>query len=285
MDRTRTIIDLLKLITNIKTTDKELISFIESNKIHVNTYLPCINNDGEMPLIFYCCSTPRFPNLFNYLVERNVDVTAEMNTKDPIELLYYSQTEYIPTLISRGAVLSQELFKTNGKKLLIGGNIKKLMVLYKYGAIQKSQLTDLINIENLIFDICDRLYERMFFICKNSDSIDVFTKNYKDTMKNYLDCYKLIFMNGTNINQVNANGELFFQQILNTYFTPLIEELIKYEPNLDVIDVIHHSNFDLNNRIVMRYFYNNENYEKIKEIINPLKIPQKIIIKNKKNKK
>lgn len=286
MDSVKIIIDLLKLITTSKSTSFDVIEYIKTYGINVNTYLPSLNGDGEIPLLYYCCSNLKYMDLFKFLISENVSIELEMNTKVRIELLYYSQTEYIPMLIKSGAKLNPEFIVDNGQKLLIGGNVKKLMVLYKYGAIAKEQLVELISVKNLVFSVIDRLYERMFFICQNSQTKDVFEKNYQETMKNYIDVYKLIFINGVHINQINIEtGERFIQQILNTYFMPLIEMILSFNPNLDEVSLMHHSNFNLTNRQIMKYFYNQESYEKITEMLRPHKLPQKIIMKKVSKKK
>ena len=64
---------------------------------------------------------------------------------------------------------TQVYLMENGEKLLVGGNVNKLMLLYKHGAISKDNLISLINKENILTNILERLYERVFFICRNKD--------------------------------------------------------------------------------------------------------------------
>ena len=102
---TNIVINLLKLITSIKTTSNDVILFLKKYNIDSNIYLPYMAEDGEIPLLFYCCANNKYNELFQYLLNNNVNVHNKMNTKNPIDLLYYSQIEYIPTLISKNVVL------------------------------------------------------------------------------------------------------------------------------------------------------------------------------------
>ena len=273
---TNIVINLLKLITSIKTTSNDVILFLKKYNIDSNIYLPYMAEDGEIPLLFYCCANNKYNELFQYLLNNNVNVHNKMNTKNPIDLLYYSQIEYIPTLISKNVVLSKETFLINGEKLLIGGNIKKLMLLYKYNAIDKNDLLTLIHTNNLLFNVLERLYERIFFICKNSNNNELLRSNYNDTIKNYSDVFKLILTNGVNINQLNNNSIPFMQDVLNTYIYDIIKVLLQYNPELDDVNLIHYSNFDLTNRQIMSFLYNKDNYENISNLLREYKIPVKI---------
>jgi hypothetical protein len=278
------IINLLKLITSNKSKSEDIIEFMTINKINPNIYLPMMNGKGEMPILYYCCSNLKYEMLFNYLVNMNVDVTQEMkidnnSNEESIELLYYSQLEYIPYLIKLGSKINESKFIENGEKLLVGGNVNKLMLLYKYGAISKDNLITLINKENILSNILDRLYERVFFICRNKDMTndEYFKKNLSETMINYSNVFRLFLNNGILLTTT------FIQMLLNTYFIDIIELVLKSNNNYDLdddnINFLHYSNFDITNRQVMSIYYNNDNYERINSLVIQYKLPKKVIVK------
>jgi len=284
------IIHLLKLITSNKSKSEDIIEFMRNNNISPNIYLPMMNGKGEMPILYYCCSNLKYEMLFNYLVNMNVNVTQEMkidvNDREqtenlvPIELLYYSQLEYIPFLIKLGCKINETQFIENGEKLLVGGNVNKLMLLYKHGAISKNDLINLINRENILINILERLYERVFFICKNKNMTNEtnFKKNLSDTMVNYSNVFRLFLNNGIILTPS------FIQMLLNTYFIEIIELVLNFNNNSydldnDNINFLHYSNFDITNRQVMNIYYNNENYDRINELITQYKLPKKVIVK------
>src|SRR5690349_40536 len=104
-DPMRILINLLKLLMNPSVESKTLITYIEEHQVDPNTYLPSLHNEMQLPLIYYCCSHPNLSDFFFYLLEKGVNLNAEMVCEDPthrIELLYYSQIQYIPTLIEKG---------------------------------------------------------------------------------------------------------------------------------------------------------------------------------------
>jgi hypothetical protein len=168
----------------------------------------------------------------------------------------------------------------NGEKLLVGGNVNKLMLLYKHGAISKDNLISLINKENILTNILERLYERVFFICRNKDMTNeiYFKKNLSETMINYSNVFRLFLNNGIILTST------FIQMLLNTYFIEIIELVLNfknsnYDLDNDNINFLHYSNFDITNRQVMNIYYNDENYERINSLVIQYKLPKKVIIK------
>ncbi len=293
VDQARILIDLGKLIMKPNVSSGQLIEYLEKYPIDPNTYLLSPHRDMQIPLIYHCCSNPDLTEFFNYLLNKGVNVLAEMVCEsDPslqIELLYYSQTQYIPTLIRKGCRLRPEGIGPCGEKLLIKGNITKLMTLYKHGAVTKTDLLQLTQRPYLIFRVLDHLYERMFNLCqanmkKNKDGslteaqITELRPLIEEVMKNYMNVFKLFFKNGISVNQLE-NGETFLQKVLNTYFIELIKLTIEYQPNYDHIDFLHYSNFQLTNRQVMTFFYNDANHKLIQEFLKDKIVPEKINVK------
>jgi hypothetical protein len=268
IDPIKILVSLLKLILSPSVNSNTLIQYIEKHQIDPNTYLPSLQSDLQIPLIYYCCSNPNLIDFFHYLLDRNVNLNAQMScNSDPslqIELLYYSQIQYISTLI--------------GIKLLKKGNINKLYILYKYNAIKKHELLKITQEPGLIFQILDHLYERIYTLCQQIKQEEKLNKLTNEIMKNYLNVFKLFFKNGVSVNQID-NNESFLQRVLNTYFFEVIELTINYQPDFDHVDFLHYSNFDLTNRQVMKIYYNDQTYEKILEYLKDKIPPQKINIK------
>jgi len=281
-DPMRTLIDLLKLLMNPSIDSRTLINYVEQYCIDPNTYLPAIRGNTQIPLIYYCCSNPNLTEFFFYLLEKQVNVHAQMICEDDptqqIELLYYSQIQYIPTLIEKGCQLDPNNIPINAEKLLIKGNITKLITLYKHGAISKDHLLKITQKSGLIFRILDHLYERVYMLCQQIPDESKLKDVVHEIMKNYINVFKLFFKNGISINQLE-NGETFLQRVLNTYFVDMITLCLEYQPNFDHVDFLHYSNFDLTNRQVMKIFYNDTVYNEIQDLIKDKIIPQKINIK------
>ena len=220
-------------------------------------------------------------------LSRHVDLNLPMLCKDPshcIELLYYSQIRYIPLLIENGCKLDPRNIIHNIERLVLNGNINKLIALYRYGAITKDQLIPLFNIPFLIFRILDQLYEKIFAISQKISEEQKFNEVYGEIIKNYVNTFKFFYKNGINFNQVES-GESFFQRVMNTYFADLISYVISCNINLDTIELTHYSNFDLINREVMRYIYNEGNYRKLHTLVDDKITPKKIIRKKNLTKK
>lgn len=281
-DPMRILIGLLKLLMSNQPDSKSIILYVENNHIDPNTYLPSVHQqDIQMPLIYYCCSNPDLMDFFLYLIGKNTNINATMICeKDPtqqIELLYYSQIVYIPTLIEKGCHLDPSKIPMCGEQLLIKGNITKLIALYKHGALNKDQLLQIIHRPGLLFRVLDYLYERVYSLCQQNMNEEHQKKIINEIIKNYLNVFKLFLKNGININQIE-NNETFLQRILNTYFYEIIDLTLQYQPNYDNIEFLHYSNFDLTNRQVMKTIYTDENYQRIQSLLKS-QIPQKIIKK------
>lgn len=286
-DPMRILIDLLKLLSKADINSNTLIDFIERNSIHPDTYLPGIHGQSEMPLIYYCCQNTNLEDFFSYLLKKQVNLMSPMiceNSNENIELLYYSQINYIPTLIEYGCRLNPELIPMSCEKLLIKGNINKLIILYKHGAITKDQLINVTQRPGLIFRILDHLYERIYILCQKINDQTKLKELIKDIMNNYLNVFKLFFKNTVNINQIE-NDETFVQRVLNTYFIDLIKLVIQYQADFSRAEFLHYSNFDLSNRQVMHLFYNDENYQNIYNLIRDKILPDKINVKKPNHKK
>jgi hypothetical protein len=287
-DPMRVLIDLLKLLMKPTIDSKTLIDYVEKYRINPDTYLPGFDSQSQIPLIYYCCSNPSLIDFFIYLISKSVNIHARMVCEDDpsqeIELLYYTQVNYIPTLIDRGAKLNPQLIPQSCEKFLLKGNITKLIALYKHGAITKDQLLFVTQSPKLIFRVLDHLYERIYSICQQSPQRGTLQTDPKlisatnEIMKNYINVFKLFFKNGANINQIDGN-ETFVQRVLNTYFIDLIRLVVDYNPNFDSVDFLHYSNFDLTNRQIMKIYYNDQNFEEINEFLKDKIVPQKINIK------
>jgi hypothetical protein len=280
-DPARVLINFLRMIMDPAIDSQTLIKYVEYFRIDPNTYLPSVREGIQMPLIYYCCSNPNLTDFFIYLLNHKVNLFAPMICENPehqIELLYYSQVQFIPTLVEHGCKLNESMVPINGRKLLIKGNITKLMVLYKNKVISKDQLLAIINEPGLVFRVLDHLYERIYVMCQEVKDSTQLKRLIGETMKNYVNIFKLFFKNGVNVNQIEE-GDTFLQRVLNTYFYELVALTVEYNPNFDRAEFLHYSNFDLTNRQVMSAVYNDENYQKIMDIIKDKVITLRIIKK------
>jgi hypothetical protein len=280
-DPTRILIGLLKMMMTPQIKSSALIRYIETWHISIDTYLPSLRGETQMPLIYHCCSLPHLSDLFTYLIDNGVNLTNPMICPDPtqqIELLYYSQLIYIPTLIAKGCRLDPHQVPVMVEKLLVGGSIDKLMTLYKYSAITKEQLLMILHLEGLLFRVLNRLYEKVHELSQQVQERERFERLYNELMKSYLNIFKLFFKNGVTINQIDE-GESFVQKTLNTYFIPLIQLVFTYQPELNSEELLHYSNFALTNRQVMCFIYTEDNYKTIKQMIKDKLVPKKINIK------
>ena len=266
---------LLKLIYQPENSGQNIIQYLEQNNINVNIYLPRLDRSDDhliyMPLIYFCCSSELLSELFLYLLDKKVDLHAHIISDDQnedIELLYYSQPKYIPLLIEHGCQLEPTKIGTNLEKLLVGGNMVKIMLFYKHNVLTKDQILQTLNHPSILFKILERLYERVYQISQRcSDNLIQFTHFYDELLNNYLNVFKFCFKNHVSFNQT-LDGQSFTQRILNTYFLPLITYVLDVvKPKLDNEEFYHYSNFGLDNRQVMKFIYNEENFQKIYRIV------------------
>lgn len=281
LDPARILINLLKMLTVQSADSQTIIKYMEQYHISPDTYLPSIRGDIQIPLIYYCCSNTTLSDLFCYLIEKGVNVNTHMLCEDQskcIELLYYSQIQYIPTLISHGCRLHPSNILESVEKLVIRGNITKLITLYKYKAITKEQLSPIITKNGLLFRILDQLYEKVYIISQQTPDETKFKSIYSEIMKNYINTFKFFIRNGANINQIE-NNESFVQKVLNTYFIELIQFVINCHPEINNEELLHYSNFGLLNRQVMKFIYNDTNFKTIEGMVREILIPKKINIK------
>jgi hypothetical protein len=195
-----------------------------------------------------------------------------------IDLIYYSQIPYIRLLVENGARANPLTVAENIEKLMIKGNISKLIALYKHGALCKEQILPVLQKKGLIFRVLDQLYEKVFTMSQQVEDKVKFTGIYDTIIKNYINTFKFCFKNGVSYNQVE-NGDSFTQKVLDTYFIQLIQFVISYQSSLDTEELLHYSNFDLLNRQVMKYIYNDQNYVLIGSLIKDKVTPKKIIVK------
>lgn len=269
-------IELLRLL--MSADSKQIIQFMDQFRISPDVYLPSVDGMTQLPLIYYCCSNPLMTDLFLYLLEKKVNLRQPIICQDPcqqIELLYYSHVQYIPLLVEHGCRLDPSRILKSAEKLLIRGNINKLIVLYKQKVITKAHLEPLFKKDDLIFRVLDQLYEKVYYLSQQTKTEEQFNQFYDELLINYIKTYKFFFKNGVNFNQLE-NQEPFVQKVLNTYFYPLIEYILKCQPVLDNVELLHYSNFDLNNRQVMKNIYTETNYQKIKTLLKGYTCPRKI---------
>lgn len=276
------VVNLVKLLMSPKSTSGDIIRYLEQYHINPNISLPNLQCDTQLPLIYYCVSNPKFDDLFEYLMSHGVQLNLMMESDrldNVIELLYYSQIKYIPTLIKNGCRLNPDKIRTSIERMLILGNINKVIVLYKCGALTKEQLQPLVHQPGLIFKILDQLYEKIFRLSQQITDKQQFLGYFEDILKNYVNTFKFFFKNGVLINQMD-DGESFIQKVLNTYFFPLIQLMINQgQANWETAEFMHYSNFGLTNRQVMKFIYNDDNYRQIDDYLREHLPPRKIIIK------
>ena len=282
-ESTKKLMGLLKNLMNPHVTSTDLINYLEQYHLNPNTYLPDLHNEVSMPIIYYCCSNPNLDDFFIYLMQKGCDLNLPILSKNParqIDLLFYSQTKYIPLLIQHGShLLMIEKIELCIEKLLINGNIIKLITLYQSGAINKGQLKTILSKKDLIFRVLDHLYEKIFLLSQQiGDNEQTFEQNYQEIVKNYINTFKLFFKNGISPNQIEQ-GESFAQKVLNTYFFPLIKFLVDQNVDLENCQLNHYSNFDLTNRQVMQFIYNETNFKLLSELVGDKIEPKKIYVK------
>lgn len=270
MDIDEKIINLYKLLINPSVNSNTIISYINNNYIDINTYLPSINNNGDMPLLFHCVIRPDLDDLFKFLIKKNVNVHAKIHlnnqNEEGLDLLIYSDVKYIPFLISKGCTLTSNPDKlyNNIYKLITHGLIKKILLYIKHKLDIKDCIKNVLNKKDLLFDVLDKLYLKVYNICYNINE-DVL-KTIDELLSYYIDTFKFLFNNGLSPNTKNDEGVIFAQNVLNTYLCDLIKLLIEY--NTDFTKLQHyHSNFNQENRQILTPIYNNDNYKKINELI------------------
>jgi hypothetical protein len=281
VDHEKILIGLMTFFVSAGKSSKDIIQYLEFYHIPVDVYLLDPNMNIKIPLIYYACRDDRFTELFGYLLNKGVNLNVNIISQNPlhqIELLYYCHDRYIPILVSRGCRLDPNKVATSIERILIGGTITKLMSLYKHGALLKEQLIGVLQNHGLIFRILDRLYERIFELSQRETDPLRFKTQYDLILKHYVKTFKLFFINGIGINQVE-NGESFTQKVLNTYFVPLIQYIVSLQKSLETEDLLHYSNFEINNRQVMSLIYNDETYKQISEIIKGKIRPKRINVK------
>jgi hypothetical protein len=280
-DPAKICVDLVKLMVDQNTSSQDVVNYMKIFHVSPDLYLPSFDGNQQLPLIYYCCRNPKFDDLFSYLLGLKVNLLAQIKCDNPdwvIELLYYSQTKYIPALIKGGCTLDPDKITRSGQKLLVRGNINKLMVLYKYKAITKEQLLQIIREPGVIFRVLDFLYERLYRVCRSVRNQVKQKELVDETVRNYVKIFKLFFKNGVNVNQIE-DGDSLLQRILNTYLVDIIQLTLDYEPNFDRVKFLHFSNFPLSNRQVMNVIYNHENYKLIEELLKDKVVTRKIVKK------
>lgn len=264
------------LSTKSKSNTQQIISHMNKYNIHPDTH---ININGKMcPLINICITQENYYSVILYLISKGVN----LNTTYDTEVLIQCNIEYIPILVENGSKLNEHMIIKNCRELLKRGNIDKVMNLLKFNAITKEHLKSILLDETFPFIILDTLYDKMVQFSLQVNTEEQFFNIYNKLMECYINTFKLFILNGFNFGVI-YNEINFFQHVLNTYFVELIEYIIDSCPEhvLELTEFYHYSNFNLNNRHMMKYIYTEENYRKIKEIYKKYKIPN-IIIKSKK---
>jgi len=280
-DLIKVLIQLLKLLMSPRVNGVIIIQYMEQHQIDPNVYLPSIDGTTQMPVLYYCCSLSGREDVLEYLLRKGANIHHSMMVEppqQPIELLYYSQVQYIPRLIQQGAKLNPDRIQDNLQKLVIRGNITKLITLYQSKAITKEQVVPVIQQPGLLFRILDQLYEKVFQLSQQVQNETQFTPVYQEILKNFIKTFKFFAKNGASFNQIE-NGESFIQKVLNTYFVPLIQVILDTQTQLDTEELLHYSNFELLNRQVMCFIYNENNYRQINDLLKNKIKPKKIILK------
>lgn len=276
---------------------KDIIDFIEKNNIDINSYFIDKNDKVTLiPLIYVCCQKDFTKEanepfkLFTYLLKRKVQLDSNPivspNPDKIIELLFYCNVNYIPYLKKAGCTITTDMNVLYKRLylLILNGNFKKIYYLIEAGALQKDILQNFVQtiieedkkntVKPYAFRILDNFFNKLQMNCTLYPRIfpELYESNVKEIIFNYQNTFKLLFSYGITINDM-YEGTTLFQHMLNTYVPDFIIECTKYsKPNLNKADLVHYSNFDQNTKIVMRYFYNEENYKVLCDFLNGLKV-------------
>jgi len=268
-------------VSNINS--KKIIDYMTKNGVPPDIYLPLTPEEGGgwCPLLYFCCRNVAFFDLFKYLVSIGVDVNnTPRETTNSIELLYYCQHQYIPSLVKLNCSIDPENFQKYGKIMLVNGMMTKIALLMKWNAIKQQQVIQLLQSNNkLLFEVTEEFYRKMTINCQGlltlRISSEIWKSNNDKLMTNYLEVYKFLLTN-IPVNIVDEHGCSFFQRVLNTYFIPLIQLVIEFNPEFDQCKVVHYSNFDLSTRQVMCSFYNDDNFKAICKMVDRYNLPKKL---------
>lgn len=259
----RSLVELLKIVTNPNSKTPEIIQFLKDNNIPLDIKVPLISRfvdkDDQIPLIYLACSLDYRISLVKYLLKHNIDLSTPTGQ---VDLLYYSHEIYIPILIKHGAKLEEKYIEESIFKFLERGNLKKLMILHHYGAITKSQLRSAIQNTNLVRKTIEYFYKTVLTLARDVDKVN-------DVIQKYYESFTFMFKNGLEIDDSHDEEELpVLQLFLNTYCVELIELAVKYTSSFNRVTFYHYSNFPQEgNRQILQRFYNEENFLKIKKLL------------------
>lgn len=68
-DPMKIIIGLLQLLMNPAIDSKTIIDYLVHHRIDVDTYVPTMDGNKQLPLLFYCCSLPQLGDAVTYLID------------------------------------------------------------------------------------------------------------------------------------------------------------------------------------------------------------------------
>ena len=275
--------ELTLMMTKNTSETPKIIDYMTKNKISADIYLPFTPEEGGgwAPLLYFCCRDVKFFELFKYLVSINVNVNnIPRETNNVIELLYYCQHQYIPSLVKLNCTLNPDNFQKYGKIMLVNGMMTKIALLMKWNAIKSEQVIHLLQSNKMIlFEVTEEFYRKMTINCQGLLTLRINDQNWKSNhdklMDNYLEVYKFLLTN-TPVNVIDEYNCSFFQRALNTYFIPLIKLVIEFNPEFDQCKVVHYSNFDLSTRQIMCKFYNDDNFKTICKMVDRYNLPKKL---------
>lgn len=246
---------------------KIIIKYIISNNIDVNSYI-YYKKDVYVPIIYKCSLTPSINHqkCFKWLLDHGANpyLIPDAEKENRVNILFVCNEIYIPSLNRKNDIKNDIISKIdididNVLNKLRYGNLRRLIILNKYGYIDtiisyKKYIDD-----KFYFEMIDIMITRINLICKTSNDGDMITK----VIDKYVEIYRLLDPDPN----IKYNNTSLLQYIINFYLVKLAKLLItRYSTKEDII-LKYHTEFDPLVVAVLRHLYNDRNFYELSNLI------------------
>ena len=258
--------NLAILLRKSEVLDKEVVDYIISNNIDVNSYLTTFQNGHYIPIIYQCSLLPNRVKLFKYLVSKGAKtrLIADGPHNKIYDILFSCHDKYLKYLVKHNKTLSKSIDTSRQiRTKLIHGNYRRVFLLNKLSVISEEDITNAMKDHDwLILETIKTMIDRLGLICR--------THNVRDEVDHVINKYLVIF--GIYIKYLpDLTIPYSAVSLLVKYYQHKVLALLSASCKLqdlpDDLNPIYHADMNPKNVAVLRLLFNDLNYAKTCDVL------------------
>lgn len=256
-------VTLLRKIVDLNVRDDEIIQFIETHSIHVDTYLS-LSDTMSAPIFYIASKYVERVGLFSWLIQQkcNPNKLPDFPKQDHTCIYGYCHEYYIPIIKAVTNRFSKSTLIKLICRLLTLSKAGHVCALLTHGVITRHLLKKAIRKNALLYrDVLSETIQKLVFTCQHSGKVlpSIIRNKVHNIMNNCARTFNYMIEYGYIV-------DLSAIQIATVYYlSPVVDIMSNYctEDVLDAVIVVHHKALDPTMVKIMRQIYNDGKYSNI----------------------